>query len=298
VGRTPEPEIGTVRAGGRGIPVRIFEGGPSAEAAVVIVPAMGVRAHHYDTFAAALAAAGRHAVTVELPGCGDSPVAIDRTSRIGYQDLIEVEVAAAVTSAERRWPSTSRVLVGHSLGGQLSLLYAAANPDRVEAVALPAAGTIHWRAYPLPAGLGVLAFTQLARLVVSIVGVFPGDRLGFGGRQPRQLIHDWAATAVTGRWHPGGTTVDYHRLLRELRLSVLSVTLEGDHLAPPSAAAALTSALPDHHVTHVHLSAGQLRGPTDHLRWLKAPEQVAAIITTWLTAQRDVTARPRTAQPA
>ena len=284
---TPGPRTERLRAGGRDVPVRVFESKDEAVAAAVIIPAMGMPARHYDGLASALVAAGRHAVIVELPGCGDSPVTITRDTNIGYQQLLDVEVGTSVSFVERRWPSTPRVLVGHSLGGQLALLYAAANGDRIDAVALPVAGTIHWRAYPLVTGLGILAFTQFARAVATVAGVFPGDRLGFGGRQPRQLIHDWARTAITGRWRPAGTTVDYHQLLAALHLPVLSITLGGDHFAPPGAATALTSPLPGQHVEHVHLSANQMQGPTDHLGWLKAPEQVADVISTWLAAQQN-----------
>lgn len=287
----------SVRGDGRDVPVRLVEGDGHADAAVVVVPAMGVPARHYDRLARALVASGRHVVTVELPGSHDSPVTVRRDSDLGYQELIGGEVAAAVSYVDQRWPSTPAVLVGHSLGGQLALLYAAANPGRIAGVALPAAGTIHWRAYPALTGLAVLAFTQVARAAAAVTGVFPGDRLGFGGRQPRRLISDWARTAISGRWRPSTATADYDRLLRQLRLPVLSVTLHGDRYAPPRAAAALLEPLPDQHVERVHLSAEQLHGTTDHLRWLKAPGQVATAISTWLTTIRESTRWTRPSSP-
>lgn len=278
------PDTTSLHTDDRDVPVRVVEAESPVDAAVVIVPAMGVAARHYDRLAKALVGAGCHAVTVELPGCGDSRVQIGRSTEIGYQNLIDGEVATAVSFARRRWPSTPRVLVGHSLGGQLALLYTAAHPEEVDGVALLAAGTIHWRAYPPLAGLGVLAFTQLARVLATVAGLFPGDRLGFGGRQPRQLIHDWARAAITGQWRPAGATADYHQLLSRLHLPVLSMTLDGDRLAPASAAASLTAALPDRHVEHVRLSAEEVDGPVHHLRWLTAPEGIATAISTWLTA--------------
>lgn len=219
-------------------------------------------------------------MVAELRGVGDSPVRPSRRVDFGYADLAEREWPAVVAAARRRWPQAAIVLVGHSLGGQLSMLYAAAHPDQIAALVLPAAGTIHWRAYRLRTGLGVLAFTQAARLIAAMRGVFPGRRLGFGGTEARSLIRDWARVAISGRWEPHGASHDYERLLAELDVPTLSLTLDGDRFAPPRAAAGLTSKLANVH--HVHLDATSLGGAADHLSWLKQPQPVAAQIHGWL----------------
>lgn len=161
---------------------------------------------------------------VEFPGQGDSPVPVTRDTAIGYQELLASEVAAGMAFVAERWPGAPRVLVGHSLGGQLSLLYAASHPGEVAAIALLAAGTIHWRAFDGVAGPGILAVTQVARMIAAVRGLFPGDRLGFGGRQPRRLISDWGRVGLTGRWEPANASADYHALLARLSVPILSAT--------------------------------------------------------------------------
>lgn len=283
-----------VEARGTTTALRVLDTSTDPSTALVILPAMGVPATAYETLARRLATPARSVVVTDLRGQGDSQVRVRRGIDFGYQDLVDGEVAATVEFAVDRWPDAAIALVGHSLGGQLGLLYAAAHPDQLDAVALPVAGTIHWRAYPGLFGPGVLAYTQLARLVASLSGVFPGDRLGFGGRQPATLIRDWANTAITGRWAPRGATVDYQTLLERLQLPVLSVTLAGDAFAPPAAAKALTGSVPGELVEHVHLGADELDGAVDHISWLREPGPVAARLTEWLDRHLDQTSAPAT----
>lgn len=245
---------------------------------VVVLPAMGVPARLYGRLAAALGERGHTVATVALPGDEGTP----RPSRrhdAGYGDLVDGPVAAAVDAA--RAPAGEPVLlVGHSLGGQLALLYAARHPDAVAGVALPAAGTNHWRAFPRATGLRFLAITQAAGVLATVLGHWPGDRLGFGGRQPPRVIRDWARMGRSGRL---GAVVRGRddAALAALRVPVLSLTLEGDTFAPPSAAAALLASVPAAATTRVHLPAAAFDGPVDHLRWLRDPAPVATAIHQW-----------------
>ena len=73
----------------------------------------------------ALAAAGLRAVAVDLPGFGGSP-RLRRTDPRSLARALEPLIDALAPVA----------LVGHSLGSQIAMMAAAANPDRVRATAL------------------------------------------------------------------------------------------------------------------------------------------------------------------
>lgn len=272
--------VAMVEADDRAVPLRVAEAHGDADSVAVVLPAMGVPARWYDGLAHALASSGRPTVVVEFPGQGDSPVAVTRDTAIGYQELLASEVAAGMAFVAERWPGAPRVLVGHSLGGQLSLLYAASHPGEVAAIALLAAGTIHWRAFDGVAGPGILAVTQVARMIAAVRGLFPGDRLGFGGRQPRRLISDWGRVGLTGRWEPANASADYHALLARLSVPILSVTMVGDSFAPSSASAALVGMVPLADVRHVTVASPR-PGRHAHFAWLRDPDDVVAEMAVW-----------------
>ncbi len=78
-------------------------------------------------------------------------------------------------------------------------------------------------------------------ITASVAGFWPGDRLDVGGfgRQSRVLISDWSRFARSGRIEPAGADIDYEERIGRLKLPVLSISIEGDDLAPRSASANL-----------------------------------------------------------
>ncbi|GAB3957438.1 hypothetical protein GCM10027614_72910 [Micromonospora vulcania] len=108
-----------------------------------------------------------------------------------------------LSALKPRLDGRTRLLLGHSLGGQAALLHLALHGSAaVDGLALIAVGVPHWRSYPGARGLGVLPYTQGIAATAALLGVWPG--WGFGGRQARGVIRDWAYTARTGRF-PGST---------------------------------------------------------------------------------------------
>jgi predicted alpha/beta hydrolase len=174
-----------------------------------------------------------------------------------------------------RFPGRPYYLLGHSVGGQLGVLHIARQPGDWAGLVLIAAGTPHFRAYPWLSGLGVLAGTAVIAAVARVVGYWPGDRLGFIGRQPAALMRDWAALARNGGL--ARSTEDSAALIAAAPRT-LAVSVAGDRLAPPSAVDALVGQLGDPAVTRLHY-----RDAHGHVGWLRAADGLAALVTRWLT---------------
>ncbi|MFF5173199.1 alpha/beta fold hydrolase [Micromonospora sp. NPDC000089] len=262
-------DVGDARIGIQVYPEPV---GPPGAPVVVIWPAMGVRARYYRPFAAALRDAGLAVVVADLRGTGASTPPPSRACRYGYAELAG-DVGAVLDALKPRLDGRRRLLLGHSLGGQAALLHLAVHgADAVDGLALLAVGVPHWRSYPGARGWGVLPYTQGIAAVARALGVWPG--WGFGGRQARGVIRDWAYTARTGRF-PALDGVDAEAAVRRLDLPVLAVSVDDDQYTPHGTLDHLCAKLTGARVTRARYTVAEAGAPLDHFTWVRAGAPLA-----------------------
>lgn len=248
-------------------------------APVLFVPALGVPLGYYSRMLSAWAGSGRRIVAVELRGMPLTPLPRVRDQRYGYSALIRNDLPAVVDALLPR--AGSFVAVGHSLGGQLALLATATRSIRPSAVATIASGTSSAAAHADPLRrAGRRAQIGFVAAASALCGYWPGDRLGFGGRQPRSLMRDWSSEAAHGRYRLHGDDIDYDAALSALETPLLLLTLEGDTLITPLAAEHLRRRLP------AHAESREIPRSHDpgsrHLRWARAGWQpVTDAVDAW-----------------
>lgn len=240
---------------------------------VVIWPAMGVPASYYQPFATALRAAGLAVMVADLRGTGASTPRPSRASRYGYPELV-ADVGAVFEALKPRLDGRTRVLLGHSLGGQASLLHLAlGGHGTVDGLALVAVGRPYWRHYPGVGRYVVLAYTQAIAATAALLGWWPGWT--FGGVQARGVIRDWAYTARTGRF-PRIDGVDAEAALASIRTPVLAVSVDHDRYTPSVLLDRLCEKLPAAPVRREHYTAAEAGARLDHFRWARAGTALAA----------------------
>lgn len=272
-------EIGITAQDGAASKITVFTSDPAPCAPVLIcMPALDVAAKFYEPLAPPILHEGWRFVTADLRGNGLSAVRVRRGVSFGYRDMVTFDWPAVVEKAKELFPDAPVYLLGHSLGGQLSALYAAANPGAASGLVLVAAPSVHWRAWDFPLNLCVLAGTQAACALAKGLGYFPGRKIGFGGTEARGVICDWARQARTGRYEPAGSGVEYEGLLGEMEIPVLAFSFEGDFLSPERAVASLLAKMRRARVSHVTLAGEDL----DHFRWVKRPDSIVETIREWL----------------
>lgn len=246
---------------------------------VLVWPAMGVPARFYGPLAASLVRAGLNAVTVDLRGIGSSSLRPQRGVDFGYREIAELDFPAAIAATRARFPQSPLWLLGHSLGGHLSSMHAARQPETISGVILVASASIHYKTWPSNGRWGLLAFSQLFAFIASLLGYLPGKRLGFGGTEAKTVIHDWARLGRRGVFAPSGSAFDYEAALKTLRLPVLGLSLAGDIYAPRSGLAALLGKMTSARPEHRHLDASDLGGKRlGHFDWVKSPDAIVALI--------------------
>lgn len=263
-------EVVVPRSEGTRSTLTVWSAADAAAPVVVLVPAMGMPASYYHRFGEALAAAGVHCSLMELRGHEASGGRLPgRGYDFGYVDMVE-DVADAVAATRDVLPSAPVVLLGHSMGGQLGLMYAALHPGALAGIVLMASSTPHWRTW----SPWLLPVSVAFPVVAAVLGHFPGQRVRFAGRESRGLIRDWAHLARTGRFVAGETG------LADVALPLLAVSVEGDWLGPVRAVDALAAKLPAASLEREHLAVEGV----DHFKWARRPEVVVPRIVEWATS--------------
>jgi predicted alpha/beta hydrolase len=262
---------------------------PAPDAPLVVVwPAMGVPARYYRPLAAQLNAVGLAVVVADLRGTGASTPKPSRSSRYGYGDLA-TDVGAVLTSLKT--DGRTVLLLGHSLGGQACALHLAlaGSATRVDGLVLVAVGLPYFRAYHRKRARGVLVMTQGINAASAVLRVWPG--WGFGGRQARGVIRDWAYTARHGRF-PRLGGVDVEAALGRVSTPVLAISIDGDTFTPAPTLDHLVAKLAQAPVQREHLTSADLGAAVDHFTWVRASAPIAARVAQVARRVRSGVAEP------
>ena len=262
--------------------IQVFDAGVPETAPLVLVwPAMGTRGRNYLRLAERLRAFGVAAAVADLRGHGSSSMRA-RDASFGYADMLLGDWQAATTLCRRLHPNRPLFLAGHSLGGQLSLLFTAAHGEQIQGCILIAACSVYYRCYGVRA-LALRAAFPVIRLVTRLLGYFPGDRLGFAKQESAGVMRDWCRQGRTGRYAPNGDLTDYEAALARSTRPVLALEITGDRYAPPAAVTHLLDKLRSAAVQRRTLTASEARKGFEHFDWFKQPEEVALTMQTWLS---------------
>jgi predicted alpha/beta hydrolase len=249
---------------------------PGAESLVLILPAMGVPARYYRRFAETLRASGSVVAVADPRGTGDSSPRATRGSHADYGDLSD-DVGAVLAALGEYRTGRRTILLGHSLGGQVAVMYLARSGGAdVDGLVLTAAGMPHWRAY---GSRGAQAHLLRAFVVstVSICGYWTG--WGFGGRQAGGIMRDWAHTSRTGEFPDHLLVTD---TLANITTPTLVLTVDGDKHTPPAVVNNLVDLLTAAPIQREHITAAAAGAPLDHLRWAKVPVPISAAVVDWM----------------
>lgn len=260
------------------------------------VPAMGMPARHYLPLAESMAARGIAVAVHEWRGIGSSSQRAGRQDNWGYRELLQDDLVAGMAAVRERWPLATCWIGGHSLGGQLGLLYASLHPKQFSGLLLVASGAPYWRRYRHGWAIGLAML--VAPLLAGVLGYLPGRRLGFAGNEARGVIADWARSGRTGRYTVSGMSEDLEQKLADLHVPLLALRLRDDWFGPADSLDWLLDKLASTLSTQAVLAPSDLDGqPADHFSWMKTPEPIATRIVKWID-QQDAAFTSREQSPA
>ena len=250
---------------------------PVARAGMLFVPALGVPARKYTAFAQSLASHGIAVALHELRGGGTSSVRASRASDWGYAELFD-DIHATRETLASAMPGVRWIASGHSLGAQLAAIDIARDPSRYAGLAIVASGQPWWRTFAPWQQPFVLAMFGWFRALSALCGYFPGDKVGFGGREARRVIRDWSRSGVRGRYAPDAETA-----LARVEAPVIGLHLAHDAFAPRRSLDHLLGKMPRAKVLIQPLVPADFESRrADHFSWLRDPAPVADRIAAWI----------------
>lgn len=250
---------------------------------LLLLPALGVPARRYAHCATLLAEAGISVTLMEWRGLGDSPLRASRGCDFGFAELLDADIPGALRSMRETAPEAPLWIMGHSLGGHLGAITAGRLQETVDGLILVACGSPWLAAYDGATRRRIRLLCMLIPLCNALLGYFPGDRIGFGGRQPRRLMRDWRALALTGRYTAEGIAEDLEAGLVHYAGPVLSLRMADDTFAPRAAVRAVTDKLAAADLQNAVIDENELGQPADHFRWAKQPQAVVSRVAAWCT---------------
>lgn len=257
------------------------DAGPGSPVAVIL-PAMGIAAGYYTPFAESLVTHGLSVASPDYPGHGESTPQVSRSLDYGYRALADEWLTAVLDVVTEQLPDRPVALVAHSLGGHVALAHLSVHRHRsVRALVTLGSASPFWRVYDRPGSL--LLKTQLVGVISVLWRHWPGHVLGFGGRQPRRLMREWAAFARSGQLRPRGDRA-YERELPDVDIPALVIDLANDELAPPRAVDHFAGKLAGARVERLHFDkpAGAPGRAVDHFSFARSPELIDELISGWI----------------
>src|SRR5882762_1644581 len=143
---------------------------------------------------------GVRTLALDFRGHGESGPAASKGGVWKYDDLVREDVPALCRAARERWPNAPVTLVGHSLGGHVSLASVAMGLAEPDAIAVLATNIWLPGEEPNPILYAKKAATvRVCETVTRARGYFPSRALRFGSDdEAAPFMSGW-----TGWWHTG-----------------------------------------------------------------------------------------------
>ena len=258
---------------------------PSSPAVLLWLPALGVPARKYERLSTALEARGIACRVHEWRGTGTHPLRAGRETDWGYCELLEEDIAGALTALRVEHPGRAVLAGGHSIGGQFAVL-AAALHGGIDGLVAVGSGVPDWRLFPAPLRWLVCGFGHALPPLTRWIGHYPGERLRFAGREAGQLMRDWASTVRHGHYDRlAGLPTDFSARLRQVEAPMLGIHLTADWLVPAAAFDALAAATATRSLRKARLDEAQLGVPADHFAWMRSPQAIADTLAQWWRAE-------------
>ncbi|MCC6747022.1 MAG: alpha/beta hydrolase [Deltaproteobacteria bacterium] len=215
-----------------------FEAAGDPRAAVLLGPAMMANRRSLDRpsgrgLASTLAEGGLAVYTLDPRGHGDSLPRASRAVDWSYDDVVRLDLPAALRTVRARHPGLPVALVGHSLCGHGGAAALGLSDEKLADALVMIASNV-WVPRLEPSRTRWLAKRAILELWCAVtrrVGFFPTRALRAGSDdEARSYVLQFDRWARSDRWTDESGAVDYLAAVARLEVPTLSVLSRGDRL--------------------------------------------------------------------
>lgn len=239
---------------------------------ILIAPALGVRADYYSKLGEELAQAGFLAISCDWRGHGLSSERPKKGLDYGYETYV-LDMDEVIDWAKGKWPGLKLSLMGHSLGGQIGSMHKARFPQKIDRIILTASCTLTPSNWPWSFRWKIILAGRLLPLLGNLLGYYPGDKLGFGGREFKSVMGDWGRSTHSGKYLPVGSDFDYEAAFPQTQAVVLGIHYSKDNWVNEKAVRDLYGKFHPDSPFQFHVIDG-----FNHFNWAKKPAAVVELM--------------------
>ena len=252
--------------------------------ALLLLPALGIQARLYNKLAEGLSELGCSVCLIEQRGHGRSALRPGYGVNYSLDEILDQDLPAAMAWLASRAPALPLLLGGHSLGGHLSTIYAGQHAAQLAGVVHLACAFPYHRAYGPKQARMLRTLCRLMPLFAVFPGYFPGDKLGFGGRESLGLMRQWCEWAQTGQFDFGGRN-DLAGQVAAFAGPVISIAFDKDGFASDATIDLALSPFTNARITRRQLGAAEQGEYLGHVAWAREPAGVVQVLGDWLATE-------------
>ena len=202
----------------------------STEIILIIASATGVRQEFYAKFAQSMLDSGITVITFDYRGIGRSLTTTIKEVKNNAADWGRNDLESVLQYAERNYPQSKKVVLGHSIGGQLIGL--AKSSQKLDQIILVAAQSGYWRYWK---GIGRLKmwfnWYILFPILINTFGYLNSKRLSGMENLPKHVANQWRNWGKHEDYILGDKSIA-QMYYDEIRVDITAFSIEDDDFAP------------------------------------------------------------------